>query len=136
MKVVINRARGVPFSLSARAVRDLRLANAIGIKSMPIGEWGTCDWIEVTPAISRNPVNDAIRIGDTVFYSVYGKREGLKSRADPDLVTVVETLGPLASSRGARLVVVDIPVTFDQIEIEDGDGERIRQKSTTWGEGL
>lgn len=53
-------------------------------------------------------------------------------RDDPDLVTVVETLGPAACGYCASLTVVEIPNGVDW-QLEDYDGsEWISEKHRTW----
>jgi hypothetical protein len=55
------------------------------------------------------------------------------TRDDPDLVAVIEELGPLANGRFARLKVVEIPDDVEW-EIDDYDGDEwVAEKHRRWG---
>ena len=66
-----------------------------------------------------------------------GDCDQIALRTHPDIIEVIELLGPAANTRYCRLKIVDIPdedVTLDMLEIGEYDGaEWVRQKHRTWG---
>ena len=53
-------------------------------------------------------------------------------RSDPDLIQVIEELGPLANGPGAEIKIVDVPYDVDW-EIEDANGyESVEEVHRSW----
>lgn len=67
----------------------------------------------------------------------FGEYDQMAFRSHPDIIEVIEVLGPAANTRYCRLQIVDIPdpdVTLDMLEIGEYDGaEWVAEKHRTWG---
>jgi hypothetical protein len=114
MKVVINRCHG-GFGLSDKAV------DACVVLGMTIGEAKSDDFSYYESHISHS--------------NYYCKHERERAfRTDPRVISVVETLGELASNFLSKLYVVEIP--FDNLVgwyIYDRNGiESIEEEHSSW----
>ena len=67
----------------------------------------------------------------------FGDYDVMALRAHPDIIEVIELLGPAANTRYCNLKIVEIPdedVTLDMLEIGEYAGaEWVAEKHRTWG---
>ena len=113
MKVVISKAFG-GFGVSRKACERM-------------AELGSEIARQALAEFDALPKNDPLRVLAT---DTFLSRSA--ARTDPLLVRVVEEMGPAASGRYAKLVVVEIPDGVEW-EIEEYDGnEWVAEKHRTW----
>lgn len=103
MKVVLNKLGGGSYGISSQAVQELQRRGVI---------------------LNYNFYN---RYPDLNHYTYYEN-----DRSNPDLVAVVEHLGPLANGESAKLVIIDIPsgVCFHTVSCHGV--EHIEENYRTW----
>lgn len=134
MKVVINKCYG-GFSLSSeglaayasrKGITTLYFFRLTYDRSRPV-----YTPIEGTPAADETGMIMAYTSPDRDDESHYSPYR-IEDRSDPDLVAVVEELGPRANGRHAALAVVEVP---DDVAwtIEEYDGiEWVAEQHRTW----
>lgn len=144
MKVVINAQYG-GFSLSAKALKYIadKLKTPIyffkssysqgSYTYIPISfEEAEKNWLGIR-AFSVPDPNSAPDLEENYEKYNWSFTRYFKSRTDPLLVEVVETLGREASGHHAELKIIEIP---DDIEwtVQEYDGwEWVAEKHRTWG---
>lgn len=112
-KIVINNCYG-GFGLSDEATILYAKRKGITLYSKKENSWNTSFY--TSSDMSK----------DSFYYPII-------DRDDPDLITVVETLGKRANGKYAQLKIVEIPNGV-RWQIEEYDGsEHIAEQHRTWG---
>lgn len=137
MKIVINTCFG-GFNLSEAGTRAYYKRKGKEVFIVGTGIMKTC-FDAPMPEEFQLPKGSHFMSREYPHYEAYNKWFGEHylserdiDRNDPDLVAVVEELGPVADGRFARLDIVEIPDDAEwQIAEYDGT-EHVAEKHRTW----
>lgn len=135
MKIVVNHCYG-GFSLSSEAVIRLIERKSSLIKTSPAEEWLgdiiSMDWkeIKLRDDFTTNALIRDVLLKDDIIYQDIAR--DYEKRSHPDLIALVEELGPNINGRFAKLEIVEIPDGLNWI-IDDYDGmETIHEAHRSW----